>query len=202
MLPGLDANPLRRESRKQAQRAQSAIPVGTILPYGGSTAPAGFAMCDGTALSRTKDAALYAVIGTTYGVGDGSTTYNTPNLVNRFPVGAGGLYASGATGGSKDAIAVSHTHTATVTDPSHGHGVTDGTHAHTVLGSGGGGGASGLVGNDGGGPTGGADSSFNGSNISVNSSTTGITVGISTTGSSGTNANLPPYLGVNYIIKT
>ena len=55
-------------------------PVGAIMPYGGSTAPTGWLLCDGSAVSRTTYAALYAVIGTTYGSGDGNTTFNLPDL--------------------------------------------------------------------------------------------------------------------------
>lgn len=59
---------------------QSLMPTGTVLPYGGSSAPTGFLLCDGSAVSRTDYADLYAVIGDTYGSGDGSTTFNLPNL--------------------------------------------------------------------------------------------------------------------------
>ena len=54
-------------------------PLGTIIPYGGTTAPTGFLVCDGSAVSRTTYAALFAVIGTKYGEGDGSTTFNLPD---------------------------------------------------------------------------------------------------------------------------
>lgn len=61
------------------------MPTGTILPYGGSTAPSGFLLCNGGAVSRTTYASLFAVIGTTYGAGDGSTTFNLPN--GKMPIG-------------------------------------------------------------------------------------------------------------------
>lgn len=67
------------------------VPTGAILPYGGSSAPSNFLLCDGSAVSRSTYATLLAVIGTTYGVGDGSTTFNLPNLKNRVPIGAGTL---------------------------------------------------------------------------------------------------------------
>lgn len=57
------------------------MPTGTILPYGGSTAPSGFLLCNGGAISRTTYASLFAIIGTTYGAGDGSTTFNLPKLI-------------------------------------------------------------------------------------------------------------------------
>ena len=53
-------------------------PVGTILPYGGTTAPAGYLLVDGSAISRTTYASLFTVISTTYGVGDGTTTFSLP----------------------------------------------------------------------------------------------------------------------------
>src|SRR5437868_12504805 len=51
-------------------------PTGTLLPYAGATAPTGYLLCNGAAVSRITYAVLYAVIGTTYGVGDGATTFN------------------------------------------------------------------------------------------------------------------------------
>ena len=77
------------------------VPIGSIQAYGGSTAPSGWLMCDGSAVSRTTYAELYSVIGTTYGTGDGSTTFNLPDLRGRVAQGAGTLdninYALGAT---------------------------------------------------------------------------------------------------------
>lgn len=63
-----------------AGNSDNGVPTGTILPYGGSTAPNGFLLCDGSAVSRTTYAALYAVIGDAYGAGDGNSTFNLPNL--------------------------------------------------------------------------------------------------------------------------
>jgi microcystin-dependent protein len=63
--------------------------VGLVLPYAGSSAPSGWLLCQGQAISRTTYAALYALCGTTYGVGDGSTTFNIPDLRGRLPVGIG-----------------------------------------------------------------------------------------------------------------
>jgi microcystin-dependent protein len=144
-------------------------------------------LCNGTAVSRTSFAALFAVIGTTFGVGDNSTTFNLPNFNNRTPVGAGGLYSLGATGGSKDAAVVTHTHS-----------LSGGSASGTFL-------------------TGASVSTtrtnFNTeffgtqavTNVSLSTSTgspsyTNPTV--QSAGSSGTDANMPPYLAINYIIKT
>ena len=65
------------------------IPTGVIVPYGGSIAPNGYLLCDGTAVSREDYADLFAVIGTSYGTGDNSTTFNVPDLRECVPVGAG-----------------------------------------------------------------------------------------------------------------
>lgn len=62
-------------------------PAGAILPYAGSSAPSGYLLCDGSAVSRTTYAALFTVVGTTYGVGDGSTTFNLPDLRAKVPAG-------------------------------------------------------------------------------------------------------------------
>lgn len=68
--------------------SNSNAPIGAIYPYGGSSAPSGYLMCDGSAVSRTDYSALFAVIGTSFGAGDGSTTFNVPDLRESVPVGA------------------------------------------------------------------------------------------------------------------
>jgi microcystin-dependent protein len=65
--------------------------TGLIFPYAGSSAPTGFLLCDGSAVSRTAYPALFAVTSTTYGVGDGSTTFNLPDLRARAPIGIGAV---------------------------------------------------------------------------------------------------------------
>jgi len=96
-------------------------------------------------------------------------------------IGNGGGFSAGATGGSADSIVVSHTHTATVTDPTHVHASSNGLAFLTS--------------------SGGTGGTIGGSGVSVSSAntaaaSTGISVSNSTTGSSGTNANLPPYIVV------
>jgi hypothetical protein len=133
------------------------IPTGVIsLWYGAiGSVPTGWYLCDGS--------------------------NGTPDLRNRFIVGAGSTYSVNATGGSADSIVVSHTHTATVTDPGH---------AHTVSGS------STQIGLSGG-PTAFAAVT----SVSTSTATTGISVANSTAGTSGTNQNLPPYYALAYIMK-
>jgi microcystin-dependent protein len=74
--------------------------TGTILPWSTVTPPSGFLECDGTAVSRSTYAALFAVVGTTYGIGDGSTTFNVPNLADNVAVGKSNNKALGTTGGA------------------------------------------------------------------------------------------------------
>jgi len=64
-----------------------AIPVGCVFPYAGSTAPTGWLFCNGQAVSRTVESQLFAVLGTTYGAGNGTTTFNLPDLRGRVIIG-------------------------------------------------------------------------------------------------------------------
>lgn len=63
------------------------VPPGAVIPYAGSSAPDGWLLCDGRTVSRTTYAALFAVIGATYGAGDGNTTFALPNLQGRVAAG-------------------------------------------------------------------------------------------------------------------
>lgn len=94
-------------------------PIGTIMTYAGNTAPSGFKICDGSAISRTTYASLFNIIGTSFGSGDGSTTFNLPNLKGKIPVGLDSedtdFEILGKTGGEKE-------HTLTIEEmPSHQH---------------------------------------------------------------------------------
>jgi microcystin-dependent protein len=102
----------------RANLGVSTLP-GEIRMYAGATSPDDWHMCDGSALSRTTEAALFAVIGTTYGAGDGSTTFNVPDLQGIAVIGAGAGYALGASGGSESVTLTetqlpSHSHEATL----------------------------------------------------------------------------------------
>lgn len=65
-------------------KIQNMAPVGCVQAFAGNTTPDGWLLCDGSAVSRTNYASLYEVIGTTYGEGDGSTTFNLPDLADKF----------------------------------------------------------------------------------------------------------------------
>jgi microcystin-dependent protein len=156
-------------------------PTGTIHMWPTGTAPTGFLLCNGATANRITYAALFALIGVVYGAGDGSTTFNVPNFVNRSPIGAGSLYSANTQVGSKDAVLVSHNHSA-----------SDSGHAHTYVNTGSrhinqGGGDLALVATPG---------------STVSTGAAAAVVSISTVGSSGTDANLQPSLGIYFIIKT
>jgi hypothetical protein len=146
--------------------AATPIPAGGIFLWSGSigSIPAGYALCNGS--------------------------NGTPDLRDRFVIGAGSTYAVNATGGSADSVVVSHTHSATSA-------VTDPGHSHTAS----------VFYNDASTPRNAFRASFpsiDQTTVSTNSNTTGITVATTnaTAGVSGTNANLPPYYALCYIMKT
>lgn len=109
--------------------AESLVPVGVVQDFAGSSAPTGWLLCDGSAISRTTYAKLFAVVSTTYGAGDGSTTFNLPDAQGRMTIGAGsgsGLTARslGDTGGSETDSIPAHNHQWMDYDPNHD-GVAD-----------------------------------------------------------------------------
>ena len=95
--------------------------------YAGSTAPSGFLVCDGSAISRTTYADLFTAIGTVYGAGDGESTFNIPNLSGRVAVGTAAGMSIGSTGGSESV-------TLTANElPSHVHEVAQHGHGNTIV---------------------------------------------------------------------
>lgn len=144
--------------------AANIIPSGTIVLWSGSVAtiPSGWVLCNGS--------------------------NSTPDLRDRFVVGAGSTYAVNATGGSADAIVVAHTHTGTT--------ASDGSHNHTISLSN----QSNQNGTVSGGGTVPQTSSSTGTTSTAGTHTHTFTT--ASTGSSGTNANLPPYYALCYIMKT
>jgi microcystin-dependent protein len=108
--------------------------VGTIKPWGKTTAPSGYLLCDGTAVSRTTYAELYVVLGDTYGAGNGSTTFNVPQLQGKTPQGYdGNTYNLAATGGA-NTVTVAVTNNQAVSSVSATSTVTN-NQAVTVTGS-------------------------------------------------------------------
>ncbi len=101
-------------------------PIGSIVMWAGATGdvPSGWDLCDGAEVSRTTYSTLFARLGTTFGIGNGSTTFNLPDLQDQFVVGAGDSYSRNDSGGS-DTVDSAHTHAG----PSHSHSVP--SHVHT-----------------------------------------------------------------------
>jgi microcystin-dependent protein len=102
-------------------------PAGIIMPFAGTVAPENYLFCDGSAVSRSTYATLFDVIGTTFGAGDGSSTFNLPDLSGRVPLGVSQAHALGTTGGSE---------TVTLTEselPAHVHEVPQHGHENTIL---------------------------------------------------------------------
>jgi microcystin-dependent protein len=144
LLPGAPTQANQAASKKYVDdtiAAQMAIvltqvaPIGTIWMTGNTTAPSGWLLCDGTPVSRITYAALFALWGTRFGVGDGSTTFNTPNMTGRSPMGPypGGPWGQtlGQTLGNATPAIINHAHTMTHTHtgraPSGGSG-----HSHNL----------------------------------------------------------------------
>jgi len=109
----------------------ASVPPGIISPYGAAAAPTGYLLCNGAEVSRATYSALYAVTADLFGAGNGTTTFDLPDLRGRFPLGvavAGTGSTVGDTGGLIDpTIDLSHTHTS----GSHSHEITHG-HADTI----------------------------------------------------------------------
>lgn len=185
-------------------------PIGILQPFAGSTIPAGWLLCDGSAISRADYPALFATIGTTYGAGNGSTTFNLPNAKGRTLVGRDPAQPEfdtlGETGGAK-------THTLTTAEmPAHDHAGTTNTDTSSAsLTMHGAGSATVLSGGSGRASLGTARSSYRsgGSNIAGVTSYDGFTVNMThshpfttdSKGGSGAHNNLQPYLTTNYIIR-
>jgi len=171
-----------------AWNASSIAPSGSLVPFAGTAAPPGWLLCEGQAVSRTTYASLFAVLGTRYGAGDGSTTFNLPNMKGRVPVGRDGAQSEfdtlGETGGAK-------THTLTVAQmPSHTH--TQNPHSHTSGGNGF------FVNTD----SGANLQSGSSTNRVVRGSTAAATATNQNTGGGQPHNNLQPYIALNYLIKT
>ena len=184
-------------------------PAGVISPYAGTAAPEGFLLCNGNAVSRSTYAALFNIIGTSYGSGNGTTTFNVPNMIGRVPVGcqpeSGYFNALGDQGGVTDVtLSVGQM-------PSHNHnGTTDsaGTHTHTSNAVGGQGNL-GLCIADGTNTATVTDPNAGQLNLwttprtlTINADGSHVHTFISNnTGNNESHTNVQPYIVVNYIIK-
>lgn len=171
----------------QPSGASLLVPTGAVMPYAGSSAPGGWALCNGDSLSTTTYSTLFAIVGYTYGGAGGN--FNVPDLRSRMPLGAGagaGLTtrALAATGG-QESISQVPPHTHSITDEGHVHGYqfpvgqTAGFTGDTV-----------------------AEDQPPGNNATTGLSTTGITVDNTGTNIAAGNVNvMNPFLVLNYIIK-
>ena len=117
VMPSNQSSQMYIQSSKGGGGGGSGDHIGEIKLYAGNIEPTGWLKCDGRAISRIDYAALFDVIGTTYGAGDGSTTFNLPDMRDRFPVGAGSNYNLNSKGG-EDSV------TLTDLEIAHGHGFT------------------------------------------------------------------------------
>ena len=180
----------------------SGVSIGTIVPFGGTSAPTGFLVCDGSAISRTTYADLFSALGTTYGVGDGSTTFNLPDLRGRVVAGQDDMGGSSAnlltnqTGGlDGDTLGATggfETHTLTSAQSGlvgHTHGVSASLEA--VTGSG-----TAETGVDTG------NSAFQGANAADNTSMINVSISaVASADASEAHNNVQPTIILNYIIK-
>ena len=178
-------------------------PVGSVQAYAGSVAPTGWKICDGVSLLRTDYTALFNAIGTAHGFAD-STHFNIPDLRQRMPLGraySGAGSTLGAVGGNKDAIVASHNH-------NHAHGINIGNaggHTHGIAGD------TGeriwvtaaAQNNNAPGVTPGTGNAVPSHVDPVGDHNHGASANWDGTGAgvSPTDANMPPYIVINYIIR-
>lgn len=186
------------------------VPIGAMTPWPTDTPPTGWLLCNGQSISRATYAALFAVISTSYGIGDGLTTFNVPDLRGRFPIGktlSGTASTLAGTGGALD-----HTHgfsgTTTGASGAHDHGgstaaVIDHTHPFSGTTDGAASGTTTVAVGAVSSVTDAHEHTFSGTTDPAGAHSHGITaVGTHThtLGSGTTDANNPPYLVVNYIM--
>jgi len=162
-------------------------PPGTLFAFAATSPPTGYLLCDGSAVSRTTYADLFAAISTTYGVGNGTTTFNVPDLQGRTAVGVG-------THSDVNALNKNDGLTVGSRRPKHKHTMNESAHSHSL------GGSFDLINhNPSSGSTGNTTGDRNTPNVSgTSSATTGITAGPQT-GSEP--VDTPAFVTVNYIIK-
>jgi hypothetical protein len=106
------------------------MPPGSLISFTGVAAPSGWLLCDGSAVSRTTYGGLFAVLGTTYGAGDGFSTFNLPDLRGRVPVGLGASADVNVLGENDGLAVASRTPVPSVTVPGHNHSIP--SHQHYI----------------------------------------------------------------------
>ena len=168
------------------------IPTATIVPWSSSSVPTGFLECNGAAVSRSTYAALFAIVGTTYGAGDGASTFNLPDLQDNVAVGKSGTKTLGSTGGANTVASTGNVGGSTANATLSTAQLASHSHEINPLGSPG--------------PSGGL-AYVNGANPgSVNTQNTGSGTGhshnMSATFSGDATSVVQPFLTVIYIIKT
>jgi len=167
------------------------IPTATIVPWSSSSVPSGFLECNGAAVSRSTYSALFAIVGTTYGAGDGASTFNLPDLQDNVAMGKSGTKALASTGGANTVASTGNiagsTANATLSEAQLA------SHDHP-----GGGNAPGP----GTGPMSSPGFYFNPGNTGNAGSGGGHSHNLSATFSGDATSVLQPYLTIIYIIKT
>lgn len=199
--------------------------IGSVYMYAGNTAPSGFLLCDGSAVSRATYSTLFNEIGTTYGVGDGAATFNLPDLSGRVAIGISSTHLLGGIGGEETHALLSaempehshtvpshgHTNTIKATTPSLSHSITQPAFTYTA--------PNGTLG-------GASSGSYSGNRAGTNTSTATIATNMAVsnhsaasctktggvtdcnafdtqaTGSGDAHSNMQPFLTMNYIIYT
>ena len=174
-----------------------AVPTGSVHMMATTTAPSGYLKCNGAAVSRTTYSDLFAIIGTTHGEGDGSSTFNVPDLRGEFVRGwddSRGVDSGRSFGSSQSDQNKQHNHT--LTDPGHNHGINDPGHIHQVQYSNSDSG-DGVIEESGTGLSGQEPTLSATTGITINNATTGISLA-----NSGGSEARPRNIAMMYVIKT
>lgn len=153
------------------------LPAGMMAMFAGTVAPRGWLFCDGSAVSRTGYAALFAAMGTAFGSGDGSTTFNLPDMRGKAPIGVGQDSGHSLTSRTLGTFVGEENHLLTIAEmPSH-------THAETTN-------------------TGSGSTSAIAKSTTLSTTTSAIATTTQSTGGGGSHNTMQPSMPVNFIVKT